>query len=342
MLYRYVDGENSLRITGAIIPPTIGTYNNFFVLKTSTGYFAFNGTFNYIQSVDGINWNAGARVESTFAIHDAIVVGSKVMMTTQGATVTTEDAVNLTKLNHLYTGTNSRRLNPLGGNDIRLTATMGTNTQTVAYAVKYDGALDFVSRVPFMASGNQFAAQAARKANHLIFGSITESMISTSLDNGATWTQRYLGGSGYNICSLTYSARLDMFLMVPYGGTSPTAHTTVYTSLDGVRWTPRVMPSSLRWNCVIECGNLLFALTGASGSTTWAYSQDGIRWIQISTPVGSDWNFGIATDRSFVATGPTGGFTLGVYGRFYDPESEFQLPIYPFVLGQPSWFIKVK
>lgn len=344
--YRYVDGANTLQMKGLTMNG-LGTNRSWTVIKTDSMYFAYVPASSFCaKSSDGLNWTWITSIDGANPILDCVSLGSKAMFTTANATVTTTDGVEFIRLNHISaSGTSARRIS-VAGSKVWMTFTMSAlSLQNHSYAALYDGGLNFISRVPFFSGsiGNAFATQYARNGDQMIFGSMSESGVSVSMDKGATWTQRSLG-TGYNICSVTYSERMKMYIAVPQGSTSPTTHTTIYTSLDGIRWTPRVLPSSQRWSSVVECGNLLFVMAGSSGSATnvWAYSLDGIRWTQITTPISSDWNFAVPTDRSFVALGAAGGFNLGLYGRFHDPETEFQLPYYPFVLGAPSWFMKVK
>lgn len=352
-LIRYVDGATALELKGVYIPYSYGgSSSSWTVAKNPNGvYFALRNSNYSIRSTDGITWTASTVPGTLNQFHDLAVMGSKFYFVHAGGFASTDDGITFNSMNYPYsihTSANGARRLSTDGTKLLMTYTPNAaNSQSFTYFATYDGNATFTTRTPVLTASSAVASQIARKGSMLIMASMSDSALFTSMDGGATWTGRYLGNSNYNISSIIYSPKLDQFVMIHYGSAtwgSQIAHTIVYTSVDGVRWTPRVLPSSQKWSWVVCCGNLVFALSGSNGATSnvWAYTKDGVNWTQITAPVLNDWNYPIATDRSFIATGYASGYALGLYGRLFDPATEFQLPYYTFTLGAPSWFMKVK
>ena len=135
----------------------------------------------------------------------------------------------------------------------------------------------------------------------------TGNVVETTQDNsGAAWVQQTLPATDWS--SITYGNGL--FITVS-GLTSAT--TIAATSLDGITWTQRTLPTSAAWKSVAY-GNGLF-VTAASGGTLAATSLDGVTWTQRTLPTSAAWQsvaygngifVAIASASTVAATSPDG------------------------------------
>lgn len=89
--------------------------------------------------------------------------------------------------------------------------------------------------------------------------------IMTSLDDGATWTERYSGTSEY-LSAITYGK--NRFVAVG-------AYGTIVTSPDSLNWTT-VSSGSQSWLAAVVRGKEKFIAVGTDGATLT--SSDGISW----------------------------------------------------------------
>ena len=144
-----------------------------------------------------------------------------------------------------------------------------------------------------------------------------------SYDGGLSWTSRTAPAVFYNIC-VTPSG---LFVASTYGTTS-----TVYTSNDGVSWTPQDIGASVYILNILFANNKIYLMT----STNVRYSSpDGVNWTAVTGTVSPA--FSATNGTTTVVVGPLGDLyafgsdevysivynDVGVYSKVYSVNGKF-------------------
>jgi hypothetical protein len=224
-------------------------------------------------------------------------------------------------------------------------------TINLVYAFEVNGSV--VQKVPFFSAANNTylmtTTRVARKGNTVVIGHASDSVISVSTDGGDTWNS--VQHSGGTPGAIAYNPNVDAFVMIPLSSGagahigSLSTHAICYYSKDGLRWVARTLPSTQRWFSVEVYGKLFIAI--ASTSSIWAWSLDGMSWTQFNAPSLLEWAYPCCTEKALIctvgaATVSQNSLNVGIIARFYDAQTEFQVPVFTSGVGQPNWFIKVK
>lgn len=135
--------------------------------------------------------------------------------------------------------------------------------------------------------------------------------ISYSTNAGQSWTQATTPNATDIIRAIAYSFELNMF--VAAGSNSGSTDPVVWSSLDGVTWTARTIPSIANddyLNCCTYIADDInkFFTAGDSGIF---YSSDAITWTRTSLPVGIDEIKDIAYRPTTKTITAVGVFTVG-------------------------------
>jgi hypothetical protein len=100
--------------------------------------------------------------------------------------------------------------------------------------------------------------------------------------NGESWTSVALTTASRHYESIVYNATIGLFISVPYSNTS---YTLYVTSPDGVNWTERALPATIRGREVASDGTYFYI--NNYYSTTFYRSSNGIDWTTLTVPFSS-------------------------------------------------------
>lgn len=155
----------------------------------------------------------------------------------------------------------------------------------------------------------------------LASGTATNQNVATSPD-GITWTLRTsaipcavwssIAWNGTIFCAMQGASPTQLLLTGNINVTTGYAVTNqCMTSPDGITWTARTLPASLRWTGIASNGSIFVAThagdyttaTAAGTATTCYTSSDGITWTSRTIPVAGSW-YNVAWNGSvFCAVG---------------------------------------
>lgn len=117
-------------------------------------------------------------------------------------------------------------------------------------------------------------------------------LLDAGQEGDAPWTVRLGTPKYFKDC--VYSGQIFVAL-----AGSNIATNYCYTSIDGITWTQRTLPSAAVWKAVTYGAGMFVAL--AEGSATAATSLDGITWAQRALPVSASWRAVTFGSGTFVA-----------------------------------------
>lgn len=100
--------------------------------------------------------------------------------------------------------------------------------------------------------------------------------------NGESWTPVTLTTASRNYKSIVYNSTIGLFISIP---DSTTAYTLYVTSPDGVVWTERALPASVKGRVVASDGTYFYI--NNYGGTTFYRSSNGIDWTTLAVPISS-------------------------------------------------------
>jgi len=97
--------------------------------------------------------------------------------------------------------------------------------------------------------------------------------------NGESWTSVTLTTASRNYYRIVYNATIGLFISVPYSNTS---YNLYVTSPDGINWTERSLPATIRGRDVASDGTYFYIHDYYS--TNFYRSSNGIDWTTLTVP----------------------------------------------------------